>query len=93
MDNHAPAGTTKDRAAGENLRANRGRFAIAWQAGCPLKLRQQIEEQQHGAKRGFRGEELFQAEAVGSQIMLQLGNAVFLWIQRTARRSHRQGGI
>ena len=55
----------------------RGRFPIAWQGGRPLELGQQIEEQEHGAKSGFGGEELFEAEAVGPQIMLQLGDAVF----------------
>ena len=45
MDNHATAGATEDRTAGEHLRANRRRLPIAWQASHPLKLGQEIEEQ------------------------------------------------
>jgi hypothetical protein len=50
---------------------------LAWQASRALELGEKVEKQQHGAESGFRGKELFQAEAVGSQIMLQFGNAVF----------------
>src|SRR5580765_4494381 len=77
MDDHATASATEDRAAGENLRADRGRLAITWQTSCPLELGQEIEQQQHRPKSGFCCEELFHAEAVGSQIVLQLGNAIF----------------
>src|ERR1022692_1321118 len=77
MDNHATAGATENCAAGENLRANGGWLAITWQTSCPLELGQEIEEQQHRPKSGFCREELFHAEAVGCQIMLQLSNAVF----------------
>src|SRR6266480_4523892 len=77
MDDHATAGATEDRAAGENLRADRRRLAITWQTSCPLELGQEIEEQQHRPESGFCREELFHAEAMGPQIMLQLGDAVF----------------
>ena len=78
MDDHATASATEDRAAGENLRADRRRLAITWQTSCPLELGQEIEEQQHRPKSGFCREELFHAESVGSQIVLQLGNAIFM---------------
>ena len=77
MDNHPAACAAEDRAAGENLCANGGWLPIAWQTSCPLELREQIEEEQYGAKRSIGGEELFQAETVGAQVMLQLGNAIF----------------
>ena len=77
MDNHVTAGAAENCAAGENLRANRGQLPKAWRASRPLELGEEIEEQQQEAKSGFRGEELFHAEAVDPQIMLQLGNAVF----------------
>jgi hypothetical protein len=78
MDNHATASATEDRAAGENLRAHRSWLAITWQAGCPLELGQEIAEQQHRPKGGVCREELFHAEAVGPQIMLQLGGSPVL---------------
>ena len=78
MDNHAATGTAEDRAAGEDLRANRSWLAITGQAGCPLELGQEIEEQQHRPKGGVCREELFHAEAVGPQIMLQLGGSPVL---------------
>src|SRR5436309_12596940 len=77
MDNRATAGATKNCAAGENLRADRGWLAITWQTSCPLELGQKIEKQQHRPKSGICREELFHAEAVGSQIVLQLGNTIF----------------
>ena len=74
---HTSAGAAEDRAAGEHLGAERGGLAIAPQTGGSLELCQEIEQQQHAAKRGFRGEKRFQAETVGAQVVLQFGDAVF----------------
>ena len=55
----------------------RSRLAIDRQTGGALELGQQVEQQQHGPKGGLGGEELFHAEAIGAQVMLQFGDAVF----------------
>src|ERR1700758_4496837 len=77
MEDETAACAAENGAAGENLGANGGGLAIARQPGCTFKLREQVEEQQDGAKRRFGGDELFQAEAIGSQVVLQFRDAIF----------------
>src|ERR1700739_2228433 len=77
MDHETAACAAENGATSENLSANGGGLAIARQASSTLKLREQIEQQKNCAKRRFGGEELFQAEAIGSQVVLQVGDAIF----------------
>src|SRR6202043_1152179 len=66
----------EDRTAGEDLSPDGRRLSIHRHTSRTLELGQQVEEQQHGSKRGLCGKELFEAEAIGAQVVLQLGNAI-----------------
>ena len=69
--------SAEDRAAGENLSSDSRRLSIDRHTSRTLELGQQVEEQQHGSKRGLCSKELLQAETIGTQTVLQLGNAIF----------------
>src|SRR3984885_14387802 len=77
VKHQATAGSAENGTTGEDLSPDRGRLAIDRKSSRALELGQQVEQQQHGAEGGFGSKELFQAETVGAQIMLQLGDAVF----------------
>jgi hypothetical protein len=77
MDHRTAASLAEDVAAREDLSPEGSRLAIDGQAGSAFELGQQVEEHEYAAKGGFGGEELFQAEAGGAQIVLPLGDTVF----------------
>ena len=76
MQDQAAAGSAEQRAAEENLGAQRGGLAIAAEAAGALKFSQQIEQQQNAAKSGFGGEELAQAKIIGPQIVFLFGESI-----------------
>lgn len=76
VQDQTAARASQDGTAGEHLRTQRGRLAINGQANGTLKLTEQVEQQQDSLESGFSGEERLQAETVGSQIVLELSDAV-----------------
>ena len=77
MEDQSSPRPAQDGTTGEHLCAQGRRFAVDGQAGGALKLAEQIEQQQHGLEGSFGGEELLQTETVGSQVVLEFGDAVF----------------
>ena len=76
VQDQSPPRPAQDGATGEHLGAQRRGLAVDRQPGGALKLRKQVEQQQDGLEGGFGGEEFLQTEAVGSEVVLEFGDAV-----------------
>lgn len=77
MPHRAMPGAAQNDSTQKDFDVHGGRLPIAQHANGAMELHQQIEQHQDHQKSDFRGEELVQAEIIGSQVVLQFRDLLF----------------